>query len=195
MTTLQWRTSSQLITLADALNAECSVALLENAVALLYTPRSCQFARYQNGTLLDAEEQAVDFDPVFEARVFNSKAELRWLNETAGLGRAVLLSEDETLPEFEQSVLDRPTKSPLSAVRTIPQRYLLWGKGHEPAIESDTWSILSEARIGQLRVPVGQLKAGQTVYLQAIEYLAEVDCFGNVAVVEERLLGLEVSKS
>lgn len=194
MTTLHWRTSSQLITLADVLKDECSIVLFENAVALLYAPKSCQFARFQDGILLNSEEQSIDLDSVFEARIFNSKAELRWLNETGGFGRAVLISEDKTLPEFKQSVLEQPESS-LSAIRTISQYYLLWGKGHDLAIESEKWGILSEARIGQLRVPVGQLKAGQTVCLRAIEYLAEVDEYGNVAVVEERLLGLEVSKS
>jgi len=194
MTTLHWRTSSQLITLANVLKDECSVVFLENAVALLYAPKSCQFARFQDGILLNAEEQSIDLDPVFEARIFNSKAELRWLNETGGFGRAVLISEDKTLPEFKQSVWEQPESS-LSAICTIPQCYLLWGKGDDLAIESEKWGILSEARIGQLKVPVGQLKAEQTVCLQAIEYLAEVDEYGNVAVVEERLLGLEVSKS
>ena len=39
-------------------------------------------------------------DSFFEARIFNSKAELRWLNHDLGRGRAALISEDGKLDVF-----------------------------------------------------------------------------------------------
>jgi hypothetical protein len=73
----------------------------------------------------------------------------------------------------------------------IPQQYLLWGeraKHHN----SNGWLQLSTARIGSLNVPLpDDFSQGQRVYLKTVEYLAEVDDFGNVSVIDERLVKLE----
>ncbi len=86
------------IHLKDALAAFPSRAA-EPAVALLYDPNSCRFARLGNDGLLTrengAEEGPTELSRVFEARVFNDTMELRWLKTPAGTGtgRAAILAE------------------------------------------------------------------------------------------------------
>ncbi|WP_250282165.1 type III-D CRISPR-associated protein Csx19 [Frankia sp. CiP1_Cm_nod2] len=86
---------------------------------------------------------------VFEARIFNRDAELRWLHERDGLGTAVLLSEspalcqppgwlfgepgepDEPDEPDEPGEPDRPV-APLTAIDRINNKYLLWGRPLRP---------------------------------------------------------------
>lgn len=171
-------------TLADALQA-CSHPLAE-AIALLYSPTTCQFAKLQvDGHLVDSDDSPLSLSTVFEARVFNPDYELRWLNDSNGQGPAVFLSE-KPITDYLESNLE-----PLEPLSTNPQKYLLWGKGTESST-ADDWSILAAARIGKLPVPIRGVAIEKRTYLQACEYLAIVDDYGNVAVVEERLIGLEV---
>lgn len=75
----------------------------------------------------------------------------------------------------------------------LSQTYLLWGKAIPQVNLKQGWQRLAEARIGKLDVPLSQsLKKNQRVSLHSREYLAEVDEFCNVAVIEERLVKLEV---
>ncbi len=181
--TLYGRTSL-FITLTDALQV-CAQPLKE-AVALLYSPNACQFAKLQaNGYLVDSEGTFIDLNAVFEARVFNHTCELRWLNNSNGQGEAVLISENPITSYLETDI------EPLKPLSTHEQQYLLWGKSTDHAT-TDGWSILAAARIGKLPVPIREVATEQRAYLQACEYLAVVDDYGNVAVVEERLIGLEV---
>jgi CRISPR-associated protein (TIGR03984 family) len=183
--TLYGRTSLS-ITLPDALQA-CSHPLA-GAIALLYSPTACQFAKLQaDGHLADSDGSSIDLSTVFEARVFNSDCELRWLNNSNGKGPAVLLSENSIADYLEND------SDPLNAISTHPQQYLLWGKGTN-CFTIDGWSILATARIGKLPVPIAGVSTNQQAYLQACEYLSTVGDYGNVAVVEERLIGLEVKK-
>jgi len=160
---------------------------LGEAIALLYSPKSSAFAKLAQGkSLTDAQGNIINLDYqehyIFEARIFNECHELRWLNESRGKGYAVLISE---LPyNFE-------TKEEKAFLEKIPQQYLLWGeraKHHN----SNGWLQLSTARIGSLNVPLpDDFRQGQRVYLKTVEYLAEVDDFGNVSVIDERLVKLE----
>jgi CRISPR-associated protein (TIGR03984 family) len=176
--------SSSFIPLADALQA-CAQPL-RGAVALLYSPVACQFTKLlASGQLVDSDGSCIDLSAVFEARVFNQDYELRWLNESNGQGPAVLLSEN-SIPDYLETDLE-----PLHALSTHPQEYLIWGKSTDCSASAD-WSILSTARIGKLPVPIGGIAEEQRAYLQACEYLSTVDKYNNVAVVEERLIGLEV---
>lgn len=186
MLTLYGRTNSS-ITLPEAIK-NCASALSNGSegVALLYSPVYCQFAKLQlNGTLTNSQGKSVDLSPAFEARVFNKTSELRWLNESNSKGQAVLLSELDISGYLTDCIPD------LQILDTIPQDYLLWGRGAENS-SNPGWGKLASARIGSISVPVTGLTANKRVYLKAREYLGEVDEYGNVAVVEERLTELEV---
>jgi len=186
-------------TLQDSLNACQSVWNMEGAIALLYSPRSCQFARIVQGEaqilLMNPENQPIDLPDVFEARVFNSEAELRWLNQFNGRGRTVLLS-DNPISDEQRTAIGYDSVDLLTDLETLPQNYLLWGEGwKKPDKENwdNKWSRLTLARIGSLPVPISGVERKQTVVLKAQEYL-QADDYGNVSVVEERLLGLEIQK-
>lgn len=194
MTTLHGRMSQNLhlsealIAYVELLNAHNNAAqLLAESVALLYSPNRCELAKFRDYSLKNSREELIDLTPIFEARVFSSLAELRWLNENSGKGKAVLLSE-ESLHEC----LNKPIQD-LAAINTIKQTYILWGQGvkQSPYTPNSGWSRLTEARIGKLDVPIANLQNQQRVQLIAQEYVAEVDEYGNTAVVEERLVNLE----
>lgn len=176
--------SSDLITLAEALKT-CAKALTDG-IGLLYSPTSCQFAKLSDGVLKNSQEQAIVLDSVFEARIFNSDYELRWLNEFGGKGQAVLISEQDVSQYWQ-------TKTSLEYLDTISTtKYLIWGEKSDRD-PSSGWRRLASARIGSLDIPLEQpITKKQRVYLNTCEYLAEVDKYGNVAVVEERLVKLEV---
>jgi CRISPR-associated protein (TIGR03984 family) len=182
--------SSQLITLSDALQA-CAHPL-SCAIALLYSPTVCQFAQLQaDGQLNDSSGSAINLSSIFEARVFNADYELRWLNQSNGKGTVILLSE-KAFKDDRESYLEADATT-LDAITSHPQQYLIWGKG---TYESTSlgWSTLATSRIGALHVPIVRVTADQRVYLLACEYLNVIDDYGNVAVVEERLIGLEAKK-
>jgi CRISPR-associated protein (TIGR03984 family) len=187
MSTLYGRKSSK-ITLKEALD-NCASLLFNGSqgVALLYSPTCCRFAKIQsNGELTDSNNTSLSLKDVFEARVFNKSSELRWLNELDGQGRAVLISEENIASYLCESI-------DLEALYTVEQTYILWGEGIENQ-SSSGWGKLAAARIGSIDVPVTGLTSGKRVYLKCIEYLQEIDEHGNVAVVEERLMRLEVKQ-
>ena len=168
--------------------AACQKAL-EGAIALLYSPQRCTLARLDDdGKLRDAGDRAIDLTDVFEARLFNTVCELRWLNRLAGVGDAALISE-----AAQQSLNGFAATAP-QACEPLPQQYLLWGERarSQPGVES--WQRLADARIGKLDIPWAQkFEQEQRVYLKTCEYLDAVDDYGNVAVIEERLVKLEVA--
>jgi len=187
MHTLYGRASDN-ITLQAALKS-CASTLTNGShgVALLYSPTCCQFAKVQsNGDVTDSNNESLALKNVFEARAFNETCELRWLNELDGQGRAVLISSQQDIIGYLSESL-----SVLEELDTIKQTYILWGKGVK-TISIGGWGKLAAARIGSLSVPVTGLTTNKQVYLNSIEYLQEIDEYGNVAVVEERLIGLEV---
>jgi len=174
------------ITLGDAI-ATCQPQL-EKAIALLYSPSACQFLRLSNGAFQNSCGKAINhLSDVFEARIFTEHCELRWLNRDAGEGDAVLLTEDPQsingFQETQQQIND-----------TLTQQYLLWG---EPVLNpnniQDGWQRLAEARIGKLNIPISEKlnNKKQRVYLKTREYISALE-YGNCAVIEERLLKLEV---
>ena len=141
--------------------------------------------------------------------VFNRETELRWLHQSGGKGRAVLLAQADPPSACQDSLSEDVS---FTALKTLDQTYLLWGEGTTIKAE-DGWSVLTTARIGRLEVPLDGVGANARVHLHTLEYLAEVDAVGkivdaesepateeeellrhgNVAVVEERLLYLEVA--
>jgi CRISPR-associated protein (TIGR03984 family) len=184
MSLMLYTYSAENLTLADAISDfKSSLEPNEGAVALLYSPRECSILRFDhNGGLRNAKGNGVKLDPFFEARIFNSKAELRWLNNDFGRGRAALISEDDKLDVFGGQCRKE------EAICCIKQHYLLWGEGTGESLGTG-WSQLATARIGELLIPLSDVKRNQRVQITAIEYLKEYK-YGNVGVFDERLTGL-----
>src|SRR5690242_305172 len=61
---------------------------LPDARALLYGPKHCFLATLENGAVhgRDGKEIDLEKEAIYEARVFNMTAELRWLNRADGKG-------------------------------------------------------------------------------------------------------------
>jgi len=175
------------LTLAGAI-AACQDALA-GAIALLYSPQSCTLARLApDGTLQNAGDCAIDLTDVFEARLFNAVCELRWLNRLAGVGHAALISETA------QQALTGFAITDSQVCECLPQQYLLWGERARSQPSAESWQRLADARIGRLDIPLAQeFTQDQRVYLKTCEYLAPADDYGNIAVIEERLVKLEVA--
>jgi CRISPR-associated protein (TIGR03984 family) len=176
------------ISLTEALSAFATMPI-EGAVALLYSPQSCEFALLAGTQLWGKDGLAFDLSQVFEARIFAATAEMRWLNDPGPECRhcAVMISEQD-----HSANLGSWEKSEKDVIETLPQTYLLWGEGTEQ-VPSDGWSQLATARIGALAVPVrGVSTKEHRVILHTIEYLVEAE-HGNVIVADERLCRLEVT--
>lgn len=172
--------------LLEAIND--SGATFHRAFALLYAPHQCFLAKVNSGKFEDYKgEIEVEKEAVFEARVFNPTAELRWLNKENGTGDAIVLCEDETKKFFgvEPQAVDK-----IYARIDPPQTYLLWGES--VGASSNGWTKFAEARIGSFAVPLDNIAANpkQRAQFTAIEYLGEYED-GNVAVAEERLTGIQ----
>lgn len=182
------------IGLSEALTA-CG-EYLEGAIGLFYSPTACAMGRWLNGEMQGATGEPMGLDQVFEAKIFNETYELRWLNQSRNLGPAALISEQALAPfgAFTEDV-----SLPQSLI-PHDQQYLLWGEGLNPSqgrSPQSGWSCLSAARIGRLDVPIENLQPNQRVQLLTREYFGELTDsrfdFGNVVVLEERLLGLAIS--
>jgi CRISPR-associated protein (TIGR03984 family) len=174
----------------EALAAFTQVIHANGAIALLYSPRRCELATFAEGALRASDGQPVDIGSVFEARVFNERAELRWLNDPGPeqCHRAVILTEQDRAGVLEGwSFSNRD-----DVIDKLDQTYLLWGKGTDRPV-SNGWSELATARIGGLRVPVGNVGKNQRVLLHSVEYIVEAE-HGNAVVFDERLVKLEVDR-
>ncbi len=180
----------QKLALNQALSAFAALIDANGATAILYSPRRCQLAILANGALQGSDGQPVDTCSVFETRVFNDTAELRWLNDPSPerCHRAVILTEQDVATK-----LDGWSYEPRNdVIDTLPQTYLLWGEGTGRAV-GNGWSELATARIGGLRVPVGNVGKNQRVLLHSVEYIVEAE-HGNAVVFDERLVKLEVDR-
>ncbi len=180
-----------------------------HAYALLYAPRRCHLAllktggkfygasfSHSNGAL---HEEAINPDSIYEARIFNSHAELRWLNHTDKEGGAcVVLSEADVSDFFStgnqanQPDIESPAV-PHKMFDTITDRtYLIWGESTKHT--EDSWTQFATARIGAFAVPVGNLKQHSRAHFTAVEYL-KIYTDGNVGVFDERLTGIAAHKN
>jgi CRISPR-associated protein (TIGR03984 family) len=185
MTTL-YSYQAQEITLSEAIKT-CQNQL-KGAIALLYSPSACQFLRLIDGVFHDSHDRKINhLADVFEARIFNEQCELRWLNYDGGIGQAALLLETELRSSINQFKGLDPKKD----VEPWDQQYLLWGEKANSKPTQQGWQRLAEARIGKIDVPIDS-EIKDRVYLKTREYMAAVDTYGNYAVIEERLVKLEV---
>lgn len=190
MSTTLFVYARQKIALNEALSAFAGMIGANRATAILYSPRRCQLAIFANGALQGSEGQPVDMGSVFEARVFNEAAELRWLNDPGQeqCHRAVILTEQDCSAKLDGWSC-QPKKD---VIDTLDQTYLLWGEGTGRAMK-DGWSELAMARIGGLKVPVSAVGKNQRVVLHSLEYVIEAE-HGNAVVFDERLMKLEVAR-
>lgn len=189
MSTALFVYTKQKLALGDALAAFAAINQSHDATAMLYSPKWCELATFDERGLRDSDGQPVDTSHVFEARVFHEKAELRWLNDPSReqCHQAVILSEEQSAKpldgwhcETRKDVIDK-----------LNQTYLLWGEGTGRLMKNG-WSELAMARIGALTVPVGNVGKNQRVLLQSVEYIVEAD-YGNAVVFDERLMKWEVA--
>jgi CRISPR-associated protein (TIGR03984 family) len=178
----------QNIALSDALSAFAAVIGTNGATAILYSPHRCELATFAAGELRDSDGKSVDIGSVFEARVFNEMAELRWLNDPSPEQRhqGVILNEQE-VPANLQGWNMEPRND---VIEGLGQTYLLWGEGTDQAVKHG-WSELATARIGALPVPIDGVGKNDRVLLRTREYIVEAE-HGNAVVFDERLLKLEV---
>jgi CRISPR-associated protein (TIGR03984 family) len=145
------------------------------AYAVLYTPTECCLSLVNNEGKFFNENGEFIPEKVFEARIFNEEAELRWLNETDDRGKVSIIS-DASFP---------------NAVHTIEQTYLVWGRS--TGTPKGDWTQFATARIGSFYVPLPNVREGGYAQIKAREYLTTYED-GNVAVVDERLVGIEEVK-
>lgn len=147
--------------------------------AVLYTPSECFLLKIGKDGVFQKHSGRILPANVYEARIFNKTAELRWFNDN-GEGIAVTLSEINTNDDFGGDVLLKH-----------PQNYLIWGKKIENS--QNDWTQFATARIGEFSIPCKVVNKDYAQFT-AIEYLKEFED-GNVAVFEERLTGIsEVGK-
>ncbi|GBD36740.1 hypothetical protein HRbin36_01868 [bacterium HR36] len=175
------------LSLQEASRAFAAVAEPLPAIAILYTPEKCYLVRFTEGQFMNAQGQPLDISRVYEARIFNENAELRWLNDPspAHCHQTVLLAESD----IGDKLGDVWQNDSRPIVATLSQTYLLWGQGTGGTYNG--WSTLAMARVGALQVPVPNVPDKANVLLHSIEYLEERD-YGNVVVFDERLIGLKM---
>lgn len=149
-----------------------SVSPLPKTLAVLYAPDKCYLALVDSSGAFEVKDNVSRFDvnKIFEARVFNVDRELRWLK---GYGTVIISDASFAGDDF---------------VGKLDQRYLLWGQSADKS--QNGWTTFATARIGAFHVPV-ELEPNETyARFTAVEYLKRYDD-GNVAVVDERLTGIE----
>lgn len=149
---------------------------LPKTFAVLYAPDKCYLALVDaaGNFLVKDNINKFSVDKIFEARVFNSKKELRWLN---GYGEAI--------------ISDAIFRDDKKFAGTIDQSYLLWGQSTGKA--DGDWTEFATARIGSFYVPLSKVPHQGYAKFTAVEYLKKYED-GNVAVVDERLTGIESYK-
>ncbi len=184
---------------------------LDGAIGLFYTPQWAGFGRvtgdqviwyeWQTGNHQGWQERHLDWDSVFEAKIFTPELELRWFNQPNQGGVAVVLSEQVIdTPPFAPDV-GTPDDAALTNLCPYRQTYLLWGEGlGSHTAPAAGWSTLATPRIGRMAVPIANVGRYQSVLLVSREYFGRAPGMagaqhGNVCVVEERLIQLEVGES
>jgi len=141
--------------------------------ALLYAPDKCYLALVDGSGKFEVRdnESRFDVEKLFEARVFNREKELRWLR---GYPEAIISNE--------------PFEGDEKYAGKLNQAYVLWGQ--RLGDTKDGWTKFGTARIGAFHVPVELNSDEPYARFTAIEYLKKYED-GNVAVVDERLTGIE----
>jgi CRISPR-associated protein (TIGR03984 family) len=174
------------LSLEQALAAFASTCGPDGAVGFTFEPTAFSFIRLDASGRATGPGGPVDLAAVYEARVFHERAELRWLRDPRHDSghSAVLLTDGSCAVDLPARDLDVPL------VETLEQTYVLWGKPDRGDSVASGWTRLSAARIGGLNVPLAEVGEKHHVVIRAVEYLGQFED-GNVAVIEERLCGLD----
>lgn len=157
------------------------------SVALLSTPWEYHIARVDVSGRLETHRGSVRLEYVFDARIFDEHAELRWTDTANALGTAVFLSEDATaLPADFSEPID-----PVHTIGTRPGAYLLWGRSTGTGA-ANGWTTLATERIGTLTIPA-EIPEQRHAQVVTREYIARDSKHGNAYVAEERLLRFDLA--
>lgn len=191
MTSLWYARPAAPVALRESVSAAAPV-LGDGAVGWVSSATAHHMIRLVDG-VPEGPDGPADLTGVFSARVFTARAELRWLHSGAGVGDAVLLTEDK-LPA---GWTPEPAGETGEAEEVIDGRYALWGRRFETRDSAPGWLRAMEGRIGWLDVPVagqspkstpdGQKWPTEYLTLHYREYVG-FDGHGNARVFEERLL-------
>lgn len=161
-----------------------------NGYGLLYTPGDCFLGKITKEEKIVAssgkeikprELRKADLQCAFEARLFNSDAELRWWHLSQAHGPQVLLSEFKDRGKAVENIYGKVAPS---------NAYLFWGRSTD--VHDNEWTQFAEARVGAFYVPVSAARSQRYARITAVEYVAEYEV-GNIAVAEERLTGIELA--
>lgn len=162
--------------LSDAL-AEMS----EGAIALVSAPAFHCVAMVKGGQI-HGPGGAIETHSVFEVRAFDGDSEWRWLR-SGDVGRMAVVSDRV----MERARLGRMRQE---------IRYVLWNQAADPVIDSsatDGWTLMTSEQIPAFAVPLSNDGKGAYATITAVEYTA-TDEYGNVRVVDQRLVSLEWSE-
>lgn len=173
------------LSLDEALAVFAPTVVSAGAAGFTLGPTAFSFIRLDAAGTATGPAGPADLAAVYEARVFHEHAELRWLRDPRhDSGHATVVLTDGScavdLPPL-------PLEVPL--VDVVKQSYVVWGKPAAEHARASGWTRLSTARIGELHVPRGAVSDSHRVAIESLEYLGEF-AHGNVAVIEERLVGL-----
>jgi len=171
-------------TLSEAIKSFFAVTQNANqdTFAIFYAPHKCFLARH-SGNDFEVKEKGFDLNKVFEARVFNTTSEMRWLNDTNGNHATAILSETELV--FDGKTLRKES----NVSEGLNQEYLLWGQS--TGKPDGNWTQFATARVGAFYVPLPNVPNQGYAKFTAVEYLKQYED-GNVAVVDERITGIKI---
>jgi len=151
--------------------------------------------RLSGATPLTAQGEAVELDRVYEVVAFDGERELRWRNDDAGRGRAVVLADrGDLLPPGDDASYPGRTE----VFGPVQTRVLAGKVNRIDGIPG--WVRLAASRYAPAEIPValpagfepGASGGGQPVaVVDVVEYAAE-DSHGNVSIVDRRLSGLRM---
>lgn len=204
---------------ADAFH-EFAAGPLKCAYGFTYTTAAARFCKPHNGTLVEHDGEKVQFNHVFEVRLFGPLADLHWVREgdkaranrradrgalhwvrEGDKGRLVVTSEVKDTEEAEKSaVIQAMAPDNLKAFKPSEpiedNRPARWRDhtyllwGEKAGIEKG-WTKLVTARIGTLWAPF-ELAGGNRAVLVAREYFV-TSTDGNAVYAGERLMGLRAA--
>lgn len=146
----------------------------EKTFALLYASNKCFLCLVDKAGSIEVKGNKLNMEKVFEARIFNGKAELRWLK---GFGEKIV--SDETFTNDK------------NFVEKFDQNYLVWGEKN--ASPHNGWTQFATARIGTFYLP--EIINTNHAQFTAVEYLMAEEENGNVFVADERLTGITEVKN
>lgn len=190
--TLHVLSTSSPKSLDDCIREFKSLAALSSenpAVGWAMLPESCAAIRMTDSDWQQEPPAQSGQRTPFEVRLFTKAYDFRWLQARPGLGHAAIVTE---LPVTEPELATLGAHWKLVCHDQVEpireQNYLVWGKVFS-SVPDSAWATMTDARIGEIQVPVSNANEKQNVVLKYVEYMHEADGDGNVVVFEERLCG------